>query len=218
MKDQVFQGPDVAAAKAAAAKALGVAEESLRVVVLDAGAPAGLGLTARPARIAVLVAALAAAAPPPQPAEDWRALLERLLGQLRQAAGVPLAFSLTETGELVTLHLSGAPEFLLEDEASLVDALEHLLQRALSERLDKRLVVDCEGYRDQREAALRQKARAWAAEVRRTGQPRETPPLNAYERRLVHMAVAEEPGLRTFSVGEGAGRRVTIAPAEPAER
>jgi spoIIIJ-associated protein len=39
-------------------------------------------------------------------------------------------------------------------------------------------------------------------------------PLNAYERRLVHVALQGEPGITTYSVGEGAGRRVTVAPAD----
>ena len=39
------------------------------------------------------------------------------------------------------------------------------------------------------------------------------PRLNSYERRVVHMALAGEPGIRTSSVGEGAERRLTVAPA-----
>jgi spoIIIJ-associated protein len=155
-----------------------------------------------------------AAAPAPG---DWKAALGSLVQGLSTAAGVPLSFEIQETPDTISVRLGGDTAFLLEDEASLVEALEHLFQRAFAESLDKRLVVDCPGYRREREEALREKARAWAAEVRQTGRPRETPPLNAYERRLVHMAVAEEPGLRTFSVGEGAARRVTIAPAEAPE-
>ena len=75
----------------------------------------------------------------------------------------------------------------------------------------RRLFLDCEGFREQRDEALRQKALGLAAAVRADGTPRLTDPLNAYERRIVHMAVAEEPGVITYSVGEGDGRRVTIA-------
>jgi spoIIIJ-associated protein len=75
--------------------------------------------------------------------------------------------------------------------------------------------VDCEGHRETRDEAIRLKARGLAAAVRADGTARVTDPLNAYERRIVHMALAEEPGVTTYSVGEGAGRRVTIAPEPP---
>jgi spoIIIJ-associated protein len=38
-------------------------------------------------------------------------------------------------------------------------------------------------------------------------------PMNAYERRVVHVALQAEPGVTTYSVGEGPSRRVTVAPA-----
>ena len=48
--------------------------------------------------------------------------------------------------------------------------------------------------------------------------PRETEPLNSYDRRQVHLALQDQPDLKSFSVGEGAARRVTVAPrtADPA--
>ena len=49
--------------------------------------------------------------------------------------------------------------------------------------------------------------------VRQEGRPRTMPPLNAYERRIVHVALTDASGIVTYSVGEGADRRVTIAPA-----
>ena len=48
--------------------------------------------------------------------------------------------------------------------------------------------------------------------VEADGKPRRTEALNSYERRIVHMVVSEHPSLETYSVGEGADRRVTIAP------
>jgi spoIIIJ-associated protein len=86
-----------------------------------------------------------------------------------------------------------------------------------ADSIEQRLVVDAEGYRAAREGRITARALALAEEVKRTGTPRETGPLNSYERRLVHVALADQPGVRTFSVGEGASRRVTIAPAEPTQ-
>ncbi len=39
--------------------------------------------------------------------------------------------------------------------------------------------------------------------------------MNAYERRVVHVALQAEPGVTTYSVGQGSDRRVTVAPAGP---
>ena len=75
-----------------------------------------------------------------------------------------------------------------------------------------RLAVQCEGYRDHRDGRLREQALELAKAVEADGRPRRTEALNSYERRIVHMVVSERPGLETYSVGEGADRRVTIAP------
>jgi spoIIIJ-associated protein len=89
-----------------------------------------------------------------------------------------------------------------------------VLQRAFSPQLEGRaLHAECEGFREQRDAALAEEARRLAEAVRADGAPRTTEPLNAYERRIVHLAIGEVAGVITYSVGEGAGRRVTVAPA-----
>jgi spoIIIJ-associated protein len=77
-------------------------------------------------------------------------------------------------------------------------------------------VVECEGYRDHRDHKLRERALELAKAVEADGKPRRTEPLNSYERRIVHMIVSERPALETYSVGEGADRRVTIAPRRAA--
>ena len=55
-----------------------------------------------------------------------------------------------------------------------------------------------------------------AEQVLADGRARRTDPLNSYERRIVHVTLAEVRGVQTFSVGEGADRRVTVAPADDA--
>jgi spoIIIJ-associated protein len=102
---------------------------------------------------------------------------------------------------------------LLEEDGEVFRALEHVLQRAYRDRLPSgRLSVQCEGYRDHRDARLRERALELVRAVEADGRPRRTEPLNSYERRIVHMVVSEHPALETYSVGEGADRRVTIAP------
>ncbi len=225
MKDPVFAGPDVPSAVEAAAEALGLTPEKLRFVVLDPGSVGGPGRGPSSARIAVLLGepAPAPARPPdavrpPEPVvaspEAVRETLQRLVGELGRAAGLSLEVHFEEKdAQTLVVRLSGSSEFLLAEDGERLQALEHLFQRIAADHLEQRLVVDADGYRQVREARITERALALAAEVRSSGAPRETGPLNSYERRVVHVALASEPGVQTFSVGEGASRRVTIAPA-----
>jgi spoIIIJ-associated protein len=223
VSDRAFTGRDVPEALAAASRALGVPADRLHYVVLEGGTPGGHGIGGTPARIAVLVDAAASAprdtgaAPPAGPPLEPGPVLRALVRSLAEAAGVDLAAEIEEGGGALTVRLEGPGcPMLLEEDGEVLRALEHLLQRAASRPgARQRVVVICPGYRDTRDEGLRAEALALAAAVRGDGQPRETRPLNAYERRIVHVTVAQEPGLRTYSVGEGADRRVTVTPAEP---
>ena len=96
-------------------------------------------------------------------------------------------------------------------------ALEHVLHRMFAADVAPlKLRVEMAGYREARDLALRSLASALAAEARRTGTPQETPALNAYERRIVHMAAAVAGGVVSKSEGEGAERRVVLHPAPEA--
>ena len=234
MSDRAFTGRDVAEAVATAASALGIPAERLRYVVLEAGSPGGHGIGGTPARIAVLVeasrGAARAAAPPAPSAPAPRAsapaspagvaelapMLRGLVRSLAEAAGVDLGAELEEAGGVLTVRLEGPGcALLLEEDGEVLQALEHLMQRAaVRPGARTRVVLECPGYRDTRDESLRAEARTLALAVRGDGRPRESRPLNAYERRIIHVAISEEPGLRTFSVGEGPDRRVTVALAE----
>ena len=95
----------------------------------------------------------------------------------------------------------------------MLEALEYLLQLMYRRAIEpRRLVVDCEGYRSDRDRALHDEALALAAAVAGDGVPRKMRALNSYERRVVHAALTGHPAVHTFSVGEGSERRVTVAP------
>ena len=223
MKDRVFTGQDVPAALAEAATALGIPATELRYVVLDTGSEGGRGLQPTRARVAVLLEA----APAPRddgPAESWsppsdaRAGIRATIRALAEAAGIDVSAEISEAGKRVVVHIAGPDQaffFGQDGSGDVLRATEHLLQRTYgSEFLPRSLRVECEGFQDKRDKALADKARELAGAVNGDGQPRTTEPLNAYERRVVHVALSEEPGITTYSVGEGAARRVTVAPAE----
>jgi spoIIIJ-associated protein len=227
VKDRAFSGRDVDEALAAAAQDLGLPAGSLRYVVLDKGSPGGLGVKPSPARIAVLLDASApapaarpaAADPAPASAADPRAEVRALLRAVSDTAALDVGVELAEREGTLEVRLSGpdAPFFVGADgEGAVLRALEHLLQRVYATAGgEEPLRVECAGFREERERRLTETALALAAAVREDGVPRTTAPLNAYERRLVHVALSGAAGIVTYSVGEGSGRRVTVAPAPP---
>lgn len=70
--------------------------------------------------------------------------------------------------------------------------------------------VDINNYRKERERLIVELAKAAARKALAEKQPVELPPMNAYERRLVHVELASRPDIKTESIGDGVERRVSI--------
>lgn len=96
-----------------------------------------------------------------------------------------------------------------------LSALEFVTNAVVNHDQDDwtRVNVDVGGYKRRRDDRLRKDAAAAASRVRKEGDPVEMQPMSAAERRVVHMALADEPDLITESTGEGADRRVVVKPA-----
>ncbi|CAN5850913.1 hypothetical protein BH23DEI1_BH23DEI1_04480 [soil metagenome] len=94
-------------------------------------------------------------------------------------------------------------------------ALEFLANAVVnrSEAESLRVVIDVGGYKRRRDDRLRGSALKAAERVRKSGESVELEPMSAAERRVVHMAIAEEPDVVSESAGEGRARRVVVKPA-----
>lgn len=92
--------------------------------------------------------------------------------------------------------------------------LEFLVRLITSRQLGTwpNLVLDVEGYKEKRANTLRSLAKRMADQVRQTGQPVVLEPMSAYERRIIHIALRDEPDVYTESTGEGDARKVQIIP------
>ena len=73
-------------------------------------------------------------------------------------------------------------------------------------------MVDCEGYRARKKIELQKIAARVSERVKRSGEEEELSRMNPYERRIVHLAVAEIEGVTTESEGDGVMKRVVIFP------
>jgi spoIIIJ-associated protein len=136
------------------------------------------------------------------------------LGQAFSAAlAVPFEMAVERQGERISVGVSGAGAEALDDaEGETLLALETILQRIAGRCGETaRVVVANPARKSVREASLTAEALRLAQDVKERGLPRMMPPLNSYERRVVHMVLSQVEGIKTYSVGDGMERRLTIA-------
>ncbi len=117
-------------------------------------------------------------------------------------------------GDRAIVSVVGATlEELVGRRGEVLEALQELTRLAVHQRTGARtrMMLDVGGYRQRRRAELAEAGRDAVDEVRRTGVPKRMWPMNPFERKIVHDAVAEA-GLRSESEGEEPDRRVVVLP------
>jgi spoIIIJ-associated protein len=137
---------------------------------------------------------------------------------LFQGTGLNIAVTVNETPTECLLDLSGPDAALLQVEGGeLLQAVQHLVTQAFGRTLpaDQRLICDVEGFRATREAELRAMANLAAKRVRSGGAPFVFGEMNASERRIIHLTLADCEDLYTESVGEGIARKLRVALKSP---
>ena len=130
------------------------------------------------------------------------------------AMGAELTTSVEDTPEATRINLSGEDGgILIRREGEGLQALQHLVATAFRRQLgeDNRIIVDCNNYRRDKDAELQRMARFVADRAKNSGAPQEMGPLNPYERRIVHLAIAEDPGVSSESIGDAFMKTVIIA-------
>jgi spoIIIJ-associated protein len=120
-----------------------------------------------------------------------------------------------ENPEVIVRFSGGDVDLLLANRAELLLALEHVTMEALSIPSEdhSRLSFDANDYRMLRIEELRMSALAAAEKVHRTGQYFEFNPMNSRERRVIHIALRNDAGVRSESLGWGPQRHVIVYPA-----
>jgi len=146
-----------------------------------------------------------------------RELLENMLGHLG------FAFTLEEEkrGDDEVLHVRMQnPSRLIGREGETIDDLQFLLNRMLvrGEEPAQRVIVDVENYRLEQQSALLDEVKEMVERTRSAGETVDLPPMNAYERRIIHQAFRDDPEVETVSP-EGPSRlkRIRVRPRRPAK-
>ena len=116
-----------------------------------------------------------------------------------------------DNGELILDVNGGDLAVLIGRHGRTLDALQLVLSSLMSSTLKfyYPIVVDIESYKSRRKSKVQGLARAAAAKARKQGWVAMAP-MNAYERRLVHLALHDDDSVTTHSEGEDPNRRVVI--------
>ena len=145
----------------------------------------------------------------PTPAEIGQ-FVEKLVATM----GLTLKAEPEEMEDGLRINLTGEDgSLLIRRQGEALSALQHIVAAVFRNEVDerRRLVVDCLGYRKGKDLELRQMARFLAEKARDSGLAQEIGPLNPYERRIVHLAVAEVQDVSSESIGDAFEKTVIIS-------
>jgi spoIIIJ-associated protein len=217
-----FEGKTKEEALKRACEELGLSQNELEVEVLSYGSTGIFGLVGvKKARIKVI--------PPksyrPEPEvsvvssepseEDVTELAQNALQKVVSFIVQDATVTVRNESDTVRLNIEGNDSALLIGKhGRTLDALQYIVQKIVhkEKRTKKRVLVDVEGYRDRRKASLTQLALRLGEKVKRSGKPATISPMNAYDRRIVHVALKDESSVRTQSMGTGTRRKLVIYP------
>ena len=215
MREVERSAPSVEEAIEAALEELGVSEQEARVDIVQEPRQGLLGIGAQPAVVRVRVQE-------PAPSEDLfeeqaevaADFLEGLLERMGVGADVEpdLVDGVMYVDVLGTEQDDQDMALLIGRHGQTLDALQEVVRSAVQRSTGARcrVMVDVEDYRKRRRSQLVQRARSLASRVRRSGRPERMEPMNPYERKVVHDAVAGVDGVESASEGEEPERRVVI--------
>ena len=151
----------------------------------------------------------------PELVDEVRGLTEGMMTAMEFPSSV--VAEKTKHGIRVAIDAGDRDQYLIGEDGETLAALQHLLGRMIRashpDDPPPRLEVDVAGFRDRQIERLRELARELMNEARQSGNEVTTDPLPANERRIVHLEVAEAPGMETVTVGDGYFKRVIVRQA-----
>lgn len=203
MTDYEFTGKTVDEAVDEGLKALGLTREEADIQVLDEGKKGGLFTKGVKARVRI-----------GRKKTDGERALEFLDGMFG-FLGVTATTELEEGEENTNINVITPNSYaLIGHRGEMLDALQVLAGAVanIGREEYKRVVVDCEGYREKREETLKRLANKLAEKAVRLGRKLSLEPMTPYERRIIHAALADSTEVKTASEGKEPNRYIVVIP------
>ena len=209
-----FSGKTVEEATKKGLKELGLTEENASIRVLEEGKVKLFGSVKARVEIAPLEETVVEASQTTDEMSDGARAVEFLEG-LFKILNVTATTELVSEGEKIEIEVTAADTTaVIGKRGATLDAIQTLAGAVANTGRDdyKRVVVDCENYRETREATLQRLAQNLASKAIRLEKKIKLEPMNPYERRIIHAALSEVEGVKTESAGKEPNRYVVIVP------
>lgn len=139
----------------------------------------------------------------------------QLVGGILERMGIKATVDVETSEEQIRVAIVAqeAPALTGRNGAQTMDALQHIVSKALiKDKTERRVLVELENFKERREVSLRQITQKICEKVLNERCVITLKPLNAYDRRLVHMEVSQFAGVSSRSIGEGQVKRLQIFP------
>lgn len=158
-----------------------------------------------------------------EPVEEQAVSVEKTDGErtveflegLFKLLNITACTELVAEGEKVEINVTAAKSTtVIGKHGAMLDAIQTLAGAVANTGRDeyKRVVVDCENYRENREATLNKLAENLASKAKRLQRKIQLEAMNPYERRIIHSALANAEGVKTISEGKEPNRYIVIIP------
>ena len=214
MEYREFTGKTVEEAIEKGLSELAIEREQADVRVLDEGKKKLFGRTPARVEIAVIEAEATAEAVVEETETDGERAVA-FLGGLFEILKIEAVSELVSEGDKIEINVTAAnSQSVIGKRGAMLDAIQTLAGAVANKGRDdyKRVVVDCENYREAREATLNRLAENLAAKAIRLGKKIKLEAMNPYERRIIHAALSSFEGVKTESEGKEPNRYVVIVP------
>ena len=214
MEYKEFTGKTVEEAVEIGLKELGITAEEADIRVLEEGKKKLFGSVKARVEIAAKVCENCKAVTANGSATDGERTVVFLEG-LFKLLNITACTELVAEGEKVEINVTAANSTsVIGKHGAMLDAIQTLAGAIANTGRDdyKRVVVDCENYREKREATLNKLAETLAQKAIRLGKKIQLEAMNPYERRIIHAALAEREGVSTISEGKEPNRYIVVIP------
>ena len=199
----IFQGKSVEEAIDNALIELNITKDQAKITVLEEAQKGFLGIGGKNAKVEVIAM------------ENDGERASNFISGLLEMMKIPATTEILENGDKIVIDiLTTSPTQVIGYRGEMLDALQTLAGATANIGNDeyKKVVVNCENYREKREETLKALAVRIANKAKKYGKKFSLEPMNPFERKVIHSALSEMEGIKTESEGAEPNRYVVVIP------